>query len=100
MVIGASCSTAATQSTSWRNIHIIPSPFAYLLLHGELPTNDEFREFRDVITHHTMVHEQLLRFYSGFRRDAHPSPAMLGIVGALSAFYRAIRPTSRFRCSV
>jgi citrate synthase len=59
----------------------------YLLLHGELPTNDEFREFRDIITHHTMVHEQLLRFYSGFRRDAHPMAVMLGIVGALSAFY-------------
>ena len=59
----------------------------YLLLHGELPTNDEFRELRDIMTQHTMVHEQLLRFYSGFRRDAHPMAVMLGIVGALSAFY-------------
>jgi citrate synthase len=59
----------------------------YLLLHGELPTNDEFREFRDIITHHTMVHEQLLRFFTVFRRDAPPMAVMLGVVGALSAFY-------------
>ncbi len=59
----------------------------YLLLHGELPTNDEFGEFQGIISHHTMVHEQLLRFYTGFRRDAHPMAIMLGVVGALSAFY-------------
>ena len=59
----------------------------YLLLHGELPTNEEFRAFRHTITHHTMVHEQMTRFYTGFRRDAHPMAVMVGVVGALSAFY-------------
>ncbi len=59
----------------------------YLLLNGELPTNGEFREFRKTINNHTMVHEQMGRFYSGFRRDAHPMAIMVGVVGALSAFY-------------
>jgi citrate synthase len=59
----------------------------YLLLYGELPSNDEFRAFRRTITHHTMVHEQMTRFYTGFRRDAHPMAVMVGVVGALSAFY-------------
>ena len=59
----------------------------YLLLHGELPTNEEFRAFRHTITHHTMVHEQMTRFYTGFRSDAHPMAVMVGVVGALSAFY-------------
>ncbi len=59
----------------------------YLLLHGELPTNDEFKTFRSTITRHTMVHEQMTRFFTGFRRDAHPMAVMVGVVGALSAFY-------------
>ena len=59
----------------------------YLLLFGELPTKVELEQFRYEIKHHTMVHEQLLRFYLGFRRDAHPMAIMLGVVGALSAFY-------------
>ncbi len=59
----------------------------FLLLHGELPTNEEYREFRYTISRHTMVHEQLTRFYTGFRRDAHPMAVMLGVVGALSAFF-------------
>jgi citrate synthase len=59
----------------------------YLLLNGELPTNEEFREFRRTITNHTMVHEQMTRFFTGFRRDAHPMAIMVGVVGALSAFY-------------
>ena len=59
----------------------------YLLLHGELPTNEEFREFRHIITCHTMVNEQVTRFYTGYRRDAHPMAVMVGTVGALSAFY-------------
>jgi len=59
----------------------------YLLLFGELPTKVELEHFRWEIKHHTMVHEQLLRFYGGFRRDAHPMAIMLGVVGALSAFY-------------
>jgi len=59
----------------------------YLLLNGELPNAAQSFEFKDVITHHTMVHEQLARFYTGFRRDAHPMAVMVGVVGALSAFY-------------
>ena len=57
----------------------------YLLLNGELPTKGEFEKFRHTITHHTMVHEQMTRFYTGFRRDAHPMAVMCGVVGALSA---------------
>jgi citrate synthase len=59
----------------------------YLLLKGELPTLAQKREWDSVIRKHTMVHEQLARFYSGFRRDAHPMAVMVGVVGALSAFY-------------
>ena len=59
----------------------------YLLLHGELPTNDEFKTFRNTITRHTMVHEQMTKFFTGFRRDGHPMAIMVGVVGALSAFY-------------
>jgi citrate synthase len=59
----------------------------YLLLHGELPNAQQLEEFRSVITRHTMVHEQMTRFFSGFRRDAHPMAIMCGSVGALSAFY-------------
>jgi citrate synthase len=60
---------------------------AYLILFGELPKKDQLDTFVDTITHHTMVHEQLSRFYNGFRRDAHPMAVMCGVVGALSAFY-------------
>ncbi len=60
---------------------------AYLLLNGELPSKAERQRFDTSITHHTMVHEQLKNFYSGFRRDAHPMAIMVGVVGALSAFY-------------
>ena len=60
---------------------------AYLLMEGEFPTPDEYREFENNIVFHTMVHEQLRNFYSGFRRDAHPMAVMVGVVGALSAFY-------------
>ncbi len=59
----------------------------YLLMHGELPTQDEFEHFQRLVTEHTMVHEQLLGFYKGFRRDAHPMAILVGVVGALSAFY-------------
>ncbi len=59
----------------------------YLLLHGELPTNEQFIKFRNTIVNHTMVHEQMTRFFTGFRRDAHPMAIMVGVVGALSAFY-------------
>src|SRR6266850_716568 len=59
----------------------------YLLLNGELPNKAQKKEFVDIVTHHTMVHEQLARLYQGFRRDAHPMAVMVGVVGALSAFY-------------
>ncbi len=59
----------------------------YLLLYGELPTEAQYLDFRHLITIHTMVHEQMTRFYTGFRRDAHPMAVMVGVVGALSAFY-------------
>jgi len=59
----------------------------YLLLNGELPNRKEKDEFVNIVTHHTMVHEQLARLYQGFRRDAHPMAVMVGVVGALSAFY-------------
>ncbi len=60
---------------------------AYLLLHGELPSSGALAEFNRSITYHTMLHEQLINFYRGFRRDAHPMAVMVGVVGALSAFY-------------
>ncbi len=59
----------------------------YLLYYGELPTPSQRREFEHAITHHTMIHEQMARFYQGFRRDAHPMAVMVAVVGALSAFY-------------
>jgi citrate synthase len=60
---------------------------AYLLTEGELPSKEELDKFSYTITRHTMVHEQLMNFYRGFRRDAHPMAIMCGVVGALSAFY-------------
>ena len=59
----------------------------YLLLKGELPTQPQKDKFSHDITYHTMLHEQLTQFYRGFRRDAHPMAIMVGVVGALSAFY-------------
>ncbi|MGI9360633.1 MAG: citrate synthase [Parasphingorhabdus sp.] len=60
---------------------------AHLLLRGELPTSEEYDDFTNTITRHTMLHDQLRGFYNGFRRDAHPMAIMCGVVGALSAFY-------------
>jgi citrate synthase len=59
----------------------------YLLLHGKLPTVREHEDFGKAITYHTMLHEQMAYFYRGFRRDSHPMAIMVGVVGALSAFY-------------
>ncbi len=59
----------------------------YLLLHGELPTPEQKTRFVHSVTHHTMVHEQMTRFFQGFRRDAHPMAVLCGSVGAMSAFY-------------
>ena len=59
----------------------------YLLLYGELPTQSQKDDFVYRVTYHTMIHEQMTRFFSGFRRDAHPMAVLVGMVGALSAFY-------------
>lgn len=59
----------------------------YLLLYGELPNPSQKESFTAKVKNHTLVHEQLSRFYSGFRRDAHPMAILCGVVGALSAFY-------------
>jgi citrate synthase len=63
---------------------------AYLLMHGELPTPAEYAEFERAVKSHNLLHEQLLAFYRGFRRDAHPMAVMVGVVGALSAFYHEV----------
>ena len=63
---------------------------AYLLKNGELPKAAQKTEFEQNIMHHTMVHEQLVKFYQGFRRDAHPMAVMVGVVGALAAFYHDV----------
>ena len=60
---------------------------AHLLLYGDLPNQQENEKFVTDITYHTMLHDQLMNFYRGFRRDAHPMAIMCGVVGALSAFY-------------
>jgi citrate synthase len=60
---------------------------AYLLFYGELPNEGELENFTHDIKNHTMVHEQLRTFFNGFRRDAHPMAILVGVVGALSAFY-------------
>ena len=59
----------------------------YLLLYGELPSAAELEKFENTITRHTMLHEQMQYFFRGFRRDAHPMATMVGVVGAMSAFY-------------
>ena len=58
-----------------------------LLLYGELPTAAQLEDFEDRVTRHTMLHEQMQNFFRGFRRDAHPMAIMVGVVGAMSAFY-------------
>jgi citrate synthase len=76
----------------------------YLLLYGELPSASQKADFVDRVTHHTMVHEQMSRFFQGFRRDAHPMAVMVGCVGALSAFYHdstdITDPTQRMIASI
>ena len=59
----------------------------YLLLYGELPSPAELEDFEHRVTKHTMIHEQMINFFRGFRRDAHPMAVMVGVVGAMSAFY-------------
>jgi citrate synthase len=60
---------------------------SYLLLYGELPTEDQLAKFSEIIIHHTMINESLKSFYQGFYHDAHPMATMVGVVGSLSAFY-------------
>jgi len=76
----------------------------YLLLYGELPTATQKADFVDRVIHHTMIHEQMSRFFQGFRRDAHPMAVMVGCVGALSAFYHdstdITDPTQRMIASI
>ncbi len=59
----------------------------YLLLYGELPDAKTLEAFEKLVTNHTMIHEQMHNFFRGFRRDAHPMATMVGVVGAMSAFY-------------
>jgi len=59
----------------------------YLLLYGELPSAEQLEDFESRVTNHTMLHEQMQNFFRGFRRDAHPMAIMVGVVGAMSAFY-------------
>ncbi len=59
----------------------------YLLLYGELPSGDQLETFESLVTNHTMLHEQMQFLFRGFRRDAHPMAVMVGVVGAMSAFY-------------
>ncbi|MXX89216.1 MAG: citrate (Si)-synthase [Boseongicola sp. SB0665_bin_10] len=59
----------------------------YLLLYGELPSAEQLEDFEGRVTTHTMLHEQMVNFFRGFRRDAHPMAIMVGVVGAMSAFY-------------
>jgi citrate synthase len=64
---------------------------AYLLLHGELPTAEQFREWEDDIRHHTMIHETTKKFLEGFRYDAHPMSMLISTVAALSTVYHDAR---------
>src|SRR5919206_1127562 len=59
----------------------------YLLLYGELPNEQQQRDFHKLVNNHTMVNEQMQFFLRGFRRDAHPMAVLTGLVGAMSAFY-------------
>ena len=76
----------------------------YLLLNGELPKGGEMKDFVTTVSQHVMVHEQLTRFYSGFRRDAHPMAVLVGVVGALSAFYHDVidvtSPEDRYKAAI
>lgn len=75
----------------------------YLLINGELPNKEQQDEFEKSIKGHTMVNEQLTRFFNGFRRDAHPMSILVGVVGALSSFYHdsldASNPRHREICA-
>ncbi|WP_416308481.1 citrate synthase [Neptunicella sp. SCSIO 80796] len=59
----------------------------YMLLHGEAPDSEQYAEFKQTITHHTLIHDQINNFFRGFRRDAHPMAMLCGTVGAMASFY-------------
>ncbi|ARS53637.1 citrate synthase [Kushneria konosiri] len=67
--------------------HSNHTELSYLLLNGEIPDQDAYEAFRSSVSRHTMVHEQIVNFFKGFRRDAHPMAVLCGVAGALSAFY-------------
>ncbi|MFC0339045.1 citrate synthase [Kushneria avicenniae] len=67
--------------------HSNHTEMSYLLLNGEIPDSDTYKAFKDSVSRHTMVHEQIVNFFKGFRRDAHPMAVLCGVAGALSAFY-------------
>ncbi|WP_438767850.1 citrate synthase [Kushneria sp. TE3] len=67
--------------------HSNHTEMSYLLLNGEIPDSETFEAFRNSVSRHTMVHEQIVNFFKGFRRDAHPMAVLCGVAGALSAFY-------------
>ena len=67
----------------------------HLLMHGELPDSSQLAGFNDTIHAHNLLHEQVISFYRGFRRDAHPMAVMVGVVGALSAFYQDLQDYSK-----
>ena len=69
---------------------------AHLLMYGELPTEAQFTEFQGKLRHYSLLHDQVMSFYHGFRRDAHPMAVMVGVVGALSAFYHDATDTGEF----
>ncbi|TLS65695.1 citrate synthase [Mariprofundus erugo] len=71
------------------------SEVAHLLMYGELPTAEELTGFQRNINDHNLLHDQVLSFYHGFRRDAHPMAVMVGVVGALSAFYQDAQDYNR-----
>ena len=77
---------------------------AYLLMHGELPDPKQLQDFEDSMHRYNLLHEQVLSFYRGFRRDAHPMAVMVGVVGALSAFYHDVmdihNPENRMRAAL
>ena len=77
---------------------------AYLLMHGELPDAEQLLGFQKNLLHYNLLHEQVLSFYRGVRRDAHPMAVMVGVAGALSAFYHDVmdtrNPVDRMRAAI
>ena len=80
------CSIVDSRSSNCHE-HSTYLEVCYLLLNGNLPSSDELNDFSHIIKEHSMLHEAVRRFYEGFRHDAHPMAIMVGVVGALSAFY-------------